>query len=177
MAGQNIGAGELKRAKKTMTTGLMIALGISALVFLVVEIFPRELLTLFTSETDVVETGITFLRLAASEYMIVTPVFCMNGLAIGAGYTNVALLNAISSSIIIRVPLAYLLVRVFDLGFNGIGIAHGLCTHCLALHRNHIRSERQVEESEDKALNFIKDSVRRGKARLMQYISVLSTII
>ncbi len=125
MAGQNIGAGELKRAKKTMTTGLMIALGISALVFLIVEIFPRELLTLFTSETDVVETGITFLRLAAAEYMIVTPVFCMNGLAIGAGYTNVALLNAISSSIIIRVPLAYLLVRVFDLGFNGIGIAMG----------------------------------------------------
>ena len=123
MAGQNIGAGELKRAK--MTTGLMIALGISALVFIIVEIFPRELLTLFTSETDVVETGITFLRLAAAEYMIVTPVFCMNGLAIGAGYTNVALLNAISSSIIIRVPLAYLLVRVFDLGFNGIGIAMG----------------------------------------------------
>ena len=118
MAGQNIGAGELKRAKKTMTTGLMIALGISALVFIIVEIFPRELLTLFTSETDVV-------RLAAAEYMIVTPVFCMNGLAIGAGYTNVALLNAISSSIIIRVPLAYLLVRVFDLGFNGIGIAMG----------------------------------------------------
>ena len=125
MAGQNIGAGELKRAKKTMTTGLMIALGISALVFIIVEIFPRELLTLFTSETDVVETGITFLRLAAAEYMIVTPVFCMNGLAIGAGYTNVALLNSISSSIIIRVPLAYLLVRVFDLGFNGIGIAMG----------------------------------------------------
>ena len=49
----------------------------------------------------------------------------MNGLAIGAGYTNIALLNAVFSSIVIRVPLAYLLVRVFDLGFNGIGIAMG----------------------------------------------------
>lgn len=128
MAGQNIGAGEFKRAKKTMTTGLAIAMGISVLVFVIVEIFPRELLSLFTSETDVIETGITFLRLAAVDFLIVTPVFCMNGLAIGAGYTNIALLNAVFSSIVIRVPLAYLLVRVLDLGFNGIGIAMGFAS-------------------------------------------------
>ena len=121
-------AGEFKRAKKTMTTGLAIAMGISVLVFVIVEIFPRELLSLFTSETDVIETGITFLRLAAVDYIIVTPVFCMNGLAIGAGYTNIALLNAVFSSIVIRVPLAYLLVRVLDLGFNGIGIAMGFAS-------------------------------------------------
>ena len=108
MAGQNIGAGEFKRAKKTMTTGLAIAMGISVLVFVI--------------------TGITFLRLAAVDYLIVTPVFCMNGLAIGAGYTNIALLNAVFSSIVIRVPLAYLLVRVLDLGFNGIGIAMGFAS-------------------------------------------------
>lgn len=108
--------------------GLAIAMGISVLVFVIVEIFPRELLSLFTSETDVIETGITFLRLAAVDYIIVTPVFCMNGLAIGAGYTNIALLNAVFSSIVIRVPLAYLLVRVLDLGFNGIGIAMGFAS-------------------------------------------------
>lgn len=108
--------------------GLAIAMGISVLVFVIVEIFPRELLSLFTSETDVIETGITFLRLAAVDYLIVTPVFCMNGLAIGAGYTNIALLNAVFSSIVIRVPLAYLLVRVLDLGFNGIGIAMGFAS-------------------------------------------------
>ena len=52
----------------------------------------------------------------------------MNGLAIGAGYTNIALLNAVFSSIVIRVPLAYLLVHVLDLGFNGIGIAMGFAS-------------------------------------------------
>lgn len=128
MAGQNIGAGEYKRAKKTMMTGLVIAMAISAFVFIIVEAFPGQLLSLFTPEEDVVQTGITFLRLAAAEYLITTPVFCMNGLAIGAGYTNIALLNAVFSSIVVRVPLAYLLVRVFDLGFNGIGIAMGFAS-------------------------------------------------
>ena len=113
--------------------GLAMSSAISSMagqniVFVIVEIFPRELLSLFTSETDVIETGITFLRLAAVDYLIVTPVFCMNGLAIGAGYTNIALLNAVFSSIVIRVPLAYLLVRVLDLGFNGIGIAMGFAS-------------------------------------------------
>ena len=32
-------------------------MGISVLVFVIVEIFPRELLSLFTSETDVIETA------------------------------------------------------------------------------------------------------------------------
>ena len=52
----------------------------------------------------------------------------MNGLAIGAGYTNLALLNAVFSGIVIRVPVAYLFVMVFDLGFNGVGLAMGLAS-------------------------------------------------
>ena len=52
----------------------------------------------------------------------------MNGLAIGAGYTNLALLNAVFSGIVIRVPLAYLFVMVLELGFNGVGLAMGLAS-------------------------------------------------
>lgn len=52
----------------------------------------------------------------------------MNGLAIGAGYTNMALVNAVFSGIIVRVPLAYLLVKVFNLGLNGVGLAMGLAS-------------------------------------------------
>ncbi len=128
MAGQNIGAGEYARAKKTMITGMKIALGISAVVFVVVQLFPEQIFSMFTQEADVIKTGIPFLRLVALEYILAIPVFCMNGLAIGAGYTNLALLNAVFSGIVIRVPLAYLLVRAFEMGFNGIGLAMGLAS-------------------------------------------------
>ena len=128
MAGQNIGAGEYARAKKTMVTGLEIAFGIAAVVFVIVELFPEQLLSMFTKEEDVIKTGVPFLRLVAIEYILAIPVFCMNGLAIGAGYTNLALVNAVFSGIIIRVPLAYLLVKVFELGFNGVGLAMGLAS-------------------------------------------------
>ena len=128
MAGQNIGAGEYDRAKKTMVTGLGLALGISAVVFAVVQLFPEQLLSMFTKEADVIKTGVPFLRLVALEYIIAITVFCINGLSIGAGYTNLALLNAVFSGIVIRVPLAYLFVMVLELGFNGVGLAMGLAS-------------------------------------------------
>ncbi len=128
MAGQNIGAGETARAKKTMLTGMGIAFAISAFVFAVVELFPQPIISLFDTNPDVIAIGTEYLRFIALDYLFVPFVFCMNGLAIGAGYTNFALFNACFSSILVRVPFAYLVVSFTDLGFNGIGLATGLAS-------------------------------------------------
>lgn len=125
MAGQNIGAGETERAKKTMLTGMGIAAVISAVVFVIVESFPEFIISLFDTNPQVIEVGKEYLRFIAIDYMLAPFVFCMNGLAIGAGYTNFALFNACFSSIVVRVPMAYLVVAVSSLGFNGVGIATG----------------------------------------------------
>lgn len=128
MAGQNIGAGETQRAKKTMLTGMGIAFAISIFVFAIVELFPQPIISLFDTNEDVIKIGAEYLRFIALDYLFVPFVFCMNGLAIGAGYTNFALFNACFSSIIIRVPFAYLVVNLTSLGFNGIGLATGLAS-------------------------------------------------
>lgn len=128
MAGQNIGAGEFARAKKTMMTGMGIAFGISVVVFAIVQIFPGPIISLFDTNPEVISTGADYMRYIALDYLLVPFVFCMNGLAIGAGYTNFALFNAFFSSILVRVPFAYLVVELTELGFNGIGLATGLAS-------------------------------------------------
>ena len=128
MAGQNIGAGETARAKKTMLTGMGIAFAISVVVFVIVELFPQPIISLFDTNPDVIAIGSEYMRFIALDYLLVPFVFCMNGLAIGAGYTNFALFNACFSSIIVRVPAAYLVVEFTNLGFNGIGLATGLAS-------------------------------------------------
>lgn len=128
MAGQNIGAGEVERAKKTMLTGMGIAFGITIIVFAIVEIFPNFIIRLFDTNPEVIEVGTQYLRFIALDYLFVPFVFCMNGLAIGAGYTNFALFNACFSSILVRVPFAYIMVELTTLGFNGVGIATGLAS-------------------------------------------------
>lgn len=128
MAGQNIGAGDTKRAKKTMLTGMGIAFAISIVVFVIVQLFPQQIFSLFDTNKEVLKVGADYMRFIALDYIFVPFVFCMNGLAIGAGYTNFALFNACFSSILVRVPFAYLMVNLTDLGFNGIGLATGLAS-------------------------------------------------
>ena len=125
MAGQNIGAGETERAKKTMLTGMVIAGAISAVVFVIVEAFPGFIISLFDTNPDVIAVGKEYLRFIAIDYLLAPFVFCMNGLAIGSGYTNFALFNACFSSIAVRAPMAYIMVALTTLGFNGVGIATG----------------------------------------------------
>ncbi len=128
MAGQNIGAGETERAKKTMLTGMGIAFGITIFVFALVQLFPQQIISLFDTNPDVIAVGKEYLRFIALDYLFVPFVFCMNGLAIGAGYTNFALFNACFSSILVRVPFAYIMVNLTSMGFNGVGIATGLAS-------------------------------------------------
>lgn len=128
MAGQNIGAGQTERAKKTMLTGMGIAFAMSCFVFVIVEAFPQAIISLFDTNEEVIAVGTEYMRFIALDYLFVPFVFCMNGLAIGAGYTNFALFNACFSSILVRVPFAYLVVEFTHLGFNGIGLATGLAS-------------------------------------------------
>ena len=86
------------------------------------------MIRLFDTEPELLEVGVPFLRWISFDYLFVAIVFCISGLAIAAGSTQIALLNAFFSSIFIRVPLAYLLVKKFGLGFNGVGIAMGFAT-------------------------------------------------
>lgn len=128
MAGQNIGAGEIARAKKTMLNGMGISFGISLVVFVIVQLFPKQIISLFDINPEVIALGTDYIRFIAIDYLLTPFVFCMNGLAIGAGYTNFALFNACFSSILVRVPFAYIMVMVSDMGFNGVGLATGLAS-------------------------------------------------
>lgn len=128
MAGQNIGAGEYKRAKKTMYVGMIMAFSISLVVFAVVNLLPEFLIRLFDSEPEVIETGARYLKLISFDYLFASIMFCYNGLAIAAGKTYIALINALVNGIFIRVPLAYLFVNSMDMGFDGIGMAMGLAS-------------------------------------------------
>lgn len=128
MAGQNIGAGEFARAKKTMLTGMVMAFSVSVLVFAVVNLFPEFLIRLFDSEPEVIETGARYIRIISFDYLFACIMFCLNGLAIAAGNTYIALINAICNGILVRMPLAYFLVKAMDMGFDGVAFAMGFAS-------------------------------------------------
>lgn len=128
MAGQNIGAGEYERAKKTMRVGIVISLVISTVVFAAVNLFPEFMIRVFDDEAEVIQVGAAYLHYITFDYLFVAVAFSFNGLAIGAGCTYIALINAVFSSIVLRVPMAYIFANTLGMGFNGVGLAIGFAS-------------------------------------------------
>lgn len=122
MASHNIGAGEYGRAKKTMLTGMLFACVITFPLFIVTEIFPGAILSIFNDDPALIDYGVQYLRLFAFDYLIVPFLFCLNGLFIGSGHTRFSLFNGLISAILIRVPAAYIFGFTFGWGMTGIGI-------------------------------------------------------
>ena len=130
MAGQNIGAGEFKRAKKTMYIGMIMAFSVSVIVFAIVNIFPEFLISLFGigDNPEAITTGARYVQIISFDYLFASIMFCYNGLAIASGNTYIALLNAVVNGICVRVPVAYFLVNVMNMGFDGVAYAMGFAS-------------------------------------------------
>ncbi len=123
MAAQNIGAGEIGRAKTTFKVGALIALGVGIVVFAIVEIFPEQILRIFDDDPNMIRDGVTYLKAFSIDYLLVPFAFCLNGLFIGAGCSTFSLINNTLSAFVLRMPMALLLGLTLKMGLFGIGLA------------------------------------------------------
>ncbi len=123
MSAQNIGAGEEKRAIKTMTVGLILNAAMSSVIFALISIFPEFFLSLFDNDPAMISTGVEYLSAFRFDYIFAPLMFALNGLFIGAGHTKFSLVNNALSAVLIRIPVAYVFGIVLDMGLWGVGIA------------------------------------------------------
>ncbi|MEL7609421.1 MAG: MATE family efflux transporter [Bacillota bacterium] len=126
MAGQNIGAGLYERAYDTMKHGVRMAVIIAIAVTLLAELFPAQLISIFTSDPEDIRVGVEYFRFYCMDWLFVAFLINMNGLVIGAGHTLFTMLNSLLSSVLLRVPLAYLFGIAMGKGISGIGLANGI---------------------------------------------------
>lgn len=132
MSGQNIGAGDYNRAKKTLKIGIGITLVISLTVFTLMQVFPNVIVNAFIGTTggydaaqmqNITDTATMYIRLLAFDSLIASIGFCFTGLINGSGKTVITMITSFVSAIAFRVPLAYIFALGFDLGMFGIGLA------------------------------------------------------
>lgn len=121
-AAQNIGAGQLERARKGLNVGVIIACAFGLAMFAVMQLIPDQVLLLFNAAPEVVASGVTYIRAFSFDYLILPTLFCMNGLIMGAGHTFFTLLTGALSSLLLRIPVAYIL-GTGSLGLVGVGMA------------------------------------------------------
>ena len=122
MCAQNIGANRLDRAVKSCKIGILFSFIISGAIFVMSQLFPAQIVSVFGDDPEVIAYGVEYLRSLSYDYLVIPFVFCVNGLLIGGGHTVFTLVNSILSSILFRIPLCWFLGITLDWGLFGIGL-------------------------------------------------------
>lgn len=109
-AGQNVGAGKYDRVVKGARQGTAIAVGTAAAIVVLILVFGRQLMQIFTDTPELVALSMNMMRILAVGYIAVAVTQTLSGVMRGAGDTMTPMWISMVSTVLIRVPLAYGLV-------------------------------------------------------------------
>ena len=107
--GQNVGAQQYDRVHKGVKQGTLIALAFSAVITIILLFFGNFLFDIFTDTQELVDLSVDMIRVMAVGYLAVAVTQVLGGVMRGAGDTVTPMWISIISTIVIRVPVAYLL--------------------------------------------------------------------
>jgi putative MATE family efflux protein len=125
LVGQNVGAKDLKKAHKISINILFYSFTFTLFYCLFLLIFNKQIASIFTSEEQVLNHSIAYLKIIAYTEIFLTMEVVMEGIFSGKGNTLPPIIIGLPLNIL-RVPIAYYLSNHY--GVNGIWIAIGLTT-------------------------------------------------
>ncbi len=120
---QNIGAGNMKRAKRSMYTGIAVGLVIGCIVYTLVVLKGDLLCSIFTTEPAVIEKGFAYLKGFAPEAIVTAVLFSMVGFYNGSEHTVWVMFQGLVQTLLVRLPLAYVMSSVPNASLTKIGMA------------------------------------------------------
>lgn len=120
---QNVGAGKAERARKAMFCGMGVGLIIGCAVFVLI-LFKGDVLTgLFSKDAVVVQNGYAYLKGFALETIVTSILFSMIGYFNGNGRTLWVMIQGLTQTLLVRLPLAYYMSIQPDASLTNIGFA------------------------------------------------------
>lgn len=125
---QNIGAGDQKRAKRAMFTGIGVGLVFGCAVFALVLLKGDALAGIFSSDAEVVQKGFEYLKGFAPETIVTAVLFSMVGYFNGNNQTLWVMVQGIVQTLLVRLPLSYYMSIQLDASLTRIGLAAPLST-------------------------------------------------
>lgn len=105
--GQNVGAKKIERVAQGAKQGTLMAAGCSATITLIILLFGRYLMAIFTQTQELVDLGVYVLRILAVGYIAMAVTQSLSGVMRGAGDTVTPMWISLCTSVLFRVPLAY----------------------------------------------------------------------
>ena len=125
---QNIGAGNAKRAKKSMLTGIAVGVAFGIVMFALVLRQGDVLAGLFSTDAEVVRRGFEYLRGFAPETIVTAVLFSMIGYFNGSNQTLWVMIQGLIQTLLVRLPLAYYMSIQPNASLTKIGMSAPVAT-------------------------------------------------
>ena len=125
---QSIGAGNVKRAKKSMFTGIAVGVAFGIVMFALVLRKGDVLAGLFSTDAEVVRRGFEYLRGFAPETIVTAVLFSMVGYFNGSNQTLWVMIQGLIQTLLVRLPLAYYMSIQPNASLTKIGMSAPVAT-------------------------------------------------
>lgn len=125
---QNIGADNVRRAKKSMLTGIAVGVAFGIVMFALVLLQGDVLAGLFSTDAEVVRRGFEYLRGFAPETIVTAVLFSMVGYFNGSNQTLWVMIQGLIQTLLVRLPLAYYMSIQPNASLTKIGISAPVAT-------------------------------------------------
>ena len=125
---QNIGADNVKRAKKSMLTGIAVGVAFGIVMFALVLLKGDVLAGLFSTDAEVVRRGFEYLRGFAPETIVTAVLFSMVGYFNGSNQTLWVMIQGLIQTLLVRLPLAYYMSIQPNASLTKIGVSAPVAT-------------------------------------------------
>lgn len=120
---QNVGAGNEKRARKAMFTGIGLGLMFGCAVFVLVLCKGDVLAGIFSPDAEVVQKGFEYLKGFAPETILTAILFSMVGYFNGNNQTLWVMIQGLVQTLLIRLPMAYCMSMQPNASLTKIGLS------------------------------------------------------
>ena len=120
---QNVGAGNQKRARHSMFTGIGIGLFFGCLVFALVILKGDMLAGFFSTDAAVIQKGFDYLKGFAPETILTAVLFSMIGYFNGSNHTVWVMFQGLFQTLLVRLPMSYYMSIQPDASLTRIGLA------------------------------------------------------
>lgn len=114
LIGYNYGAGEYKRVSQLFRIVLLMSCGIMTVGTVICLIIPGQLMGLFATDPETIAAGETALRIISAGFIVSSVSVTASGALEGLGKGVPSLIISLCRYIVIIIPAAFLLSRIFD---------------------------------------------------------------
>lgn len=124
LGAQNIGAGENKRAEQTLGYALIITAAFGIIMSVIMQFFAEDAVSLFTNDGgEVIVSGGQYLRGYVWDCIFAGIHFSFSGYFCACGKSYLSFLHNITAIVLVRVPGAYLMSKMFPQTLFPMGLA------------------------------------------------------